>query len=143
MKKLIFLLCLLIWNASGFAQEPLVDPNDSTRTLLERVTQNNKSIQSTNMNLQFYTSGAAYLTEGKLDETAFKLNRVRLEILGAFSEHFSYHFRQSFNKYSNPYSLDNLSSSVEYAFVKWDMSKLFSLTAGKQVIDLGGDMNIM
>lgn len=115
-----------------------MNPGDSTRTLLERVTQNHQSVLSANMNLQFYTSGAAYLTEGKLDEAAFKLNRVRLEILGTFSERFSYHFRQSFNKYSNPYSLDNLSSSVEYAFVKWDISKLFSLTAGKQVIDLGG-----
>lgn len=138
MKKIFLLLALLIYNNVGYAQEPLVNPGDSTRTLLERVTQNHQSVLSANMNLQFYTSGAAYLTEGKLDEAAFKLNRVRLEILGTFSERFSYHFRQSFNKYSNPYSLDNLSSSVEYAFVKWDISKLFSLTAGKQVIDLGG-----
>lgn len=138
MKKIFLLLALLIYNNVGYAQEPLVNPSDSTRTLLERVTQNHQSVLSANMNLQFYTSGAAYLTEGKLDEAAFKLNRVRLEILGTFSERFSYHFRQSFNKYSNPYSLDNLSSSVEYAFVKWDISKLFSLTAGKQVIDLGG-----
>lgn len=138
MKRIFLLLSLLIYNNAGYAQEPLVNPEDSTRTLLERVTQNHQSVLSANMNLQFYTSGAAYLTEGKLDEAAFKLNRVRLEILGTFSERFSYHFRQSFNKYSNPYSLDNLSSSVEYAFVKWDISKLFSLTAGKQVIDLGG-----
>lgn len=138
MKRIILLLCLLMWKNAGYAQQPLVNPEDSTRTLLERVTQNHQSVLSANMNLQFYTSGAAYLTEGKLDEAAFKLNRVRLEILGTFSDRFSYHFRQSFNKYSNPYSLDNLSSSVEYAFVKWDISKLFSLTAGKQVVDLGG-----
>lgn len=138
MKKTILLLCLFIWKVGCYAQEPLVNPDDSTRTLLERLTKDDKSILSANMNLQFYTSGAAYLTEGKLDEAAFKLNRVRLEILGTFAERFSYHFRQSFNKYSNPYSLDNLSSSVEYAYVKWDMSKLFSLTAGKQVIALGG-----
>lgn len=138
MKRIILLLCLLMWKNEGYAQQPLVNPEDSTRTLLERVIQKHRSVFSANMNLQFYTSGAAYLTEGKLDEAAFKLNRMRLEILGTFSERFSYHFRQSFNKYSNPYSLDNLSSSVEYALVKWDISKLFSLTAGKQVVDLGG-----
>lgn len=138
MKKTILLLCLLIWKSWGYAQEPLVNPDDSTRTLLERITRNDRTIQTANMNLQFYTSGAAYLTEGKLDEAAFKLNRVRLEILGTFSDRFSYHFRQSFNKYSNPYSLDNLSSSVEYALVKWDMSRRFALTVGKQVIALGG-----
>lgn len=139
MKETLLLICL--WLGGGVyaaAQEPLVNPNDSTPTLLERLSKNERSVTTANMNLQFYTSGAAYLTEGKLDEAAFKLNRVRLEILGSFSGQFSYHFRQSFNKYSNPYSLDNLSSSVEYAFVKWDMSKKFALTVGKQVMALGG-----
>lgn len=139
MKETLLLICL--WLGGGIymmAQEPLVNPNDSTPTLLERLSKNERSVTTANMNLQFYTSGAAYLTEGKLDEAAFKLNRVRLEILGTFSRQFSYHFRQSFNKYSNPYSLDNLSSSVEYAFVKWDMSKKFALTVGKQVMALGG-----
>lgn len=139
MKETLLLICL--WLGGGMyavAQEPLVNPNDSTPTLLERLSKNERSVTTANMNLQFYTSGAAYLTEGKLDEAAFKLNRVRLEILGTFSRQFSYHFRQSFNKYSNPYSLDNLSSSVEYAFVKWDMSKKFALTVGKQVMALGG-----
>lgn len=138
MKKTLLILFSIVLGADLYAQEPLVNPNDSTLTLLERITKNEHSVPTANMNLQFYTSGAAYLTEGKLDEAAFKLNRVRLEILGTFSRQFSYHFRQSFNKYSNPYSLDNLSSSVEYAFVKWDMSKKFALTVGKQVMALGG-----
>ena len=51
---------------------------------------------------------------------------------------FSYHFRQSFNKYNNPHSLDNLSSSIEYALVNWKMSDRFTLTVGKQDIALGG-----
>jgi hypothetical protein len=90
------------------------------------------------MNLEFYTSGAAYFTDGSLDEAAFKLNRVRLEILGSFTKDFSYHFRQSFNKYSNPHSLDNLSSSIEYAYMNWKMSDKFNLTVGKQFLSLGG-----
>lgn len=138
MKNTCILVSLIFCKTLLCAQEPLVNPADSSRTLVERITKNKKSIPSASMNLQFYTSGAAYLTEGKLDEAAFKLNRVRLEILGTFNECFSYHFRQSFNKYSNPYSLDNLSSSVEYAFVKWDISRKFALTVGKQVMDLGG-----
>lgn len=105
---------------------------------MERVTEDGKSIASASMNLQFYTSAAAYLTDGKLDEAAFKINAVRLEILGDFGEDFSYHFRQSFNKYSNPHVLDNLSSSVECALVNWNMNKRFTLTVGKQALQLGG-----
>ena len=51
------------------------------------------------MNLQFSTSGVANFIEGDLEDASFKLNRVKLEILGSFSKQFSYHFRQSFNKY--------------------------------------------
>jgi len=138
MKKAILIACLAAGGmATALAQEPLITP-EKGKTLLERVTKDGKSIASSSMNLQFYTSAAAYLTDGELDEAAFKMNAVRLEILGAFGKDFSYHFRQSFNKYSNPYVLDNLSSSVECALVNWNMGKRFALTVGKQAIQLGG-----
>lgn len=122
---------------AAVAQEPLIRPAEG-KTLLERVTKEGKSIASSSMNLQFYTSAAAYLTDGKLDEAAFKINAVRLEILGSFGKDFSYHFRQSFNKYSNPHVLDKLSSSVECALVNWKMNRRFKLTVGKQALQLGG-----
>lgn len=75
---------------AAVAQEPLIRPAEG-KTLLERVTKEGKSIASSSMNLQFYTSAAAYLTDGKLDEAAFKINAVRLEILGSFGKDFSYH----------------------------------------------------
>ena len=93
---------------------------------------------SAHMNLEFYTSAAGYFTEGNFDEAAFKINRVRLEILGSFSKEFNWHFRQSFNKYSNPHALDNLSSSIEYAYVNWKPSDKFNLTVGKQFVAMGG-----
>lgn len=138
MRKTILLAALLTGGViTTMAQEPLIRPEEG-RTLLERVTKDGKSIASSSMNLQFYTSAAAYLTDGKLDEAAFKINAVRLEILGSFGKDFSYHFRQSYNKYSNPHVLDNVSSSVECALVNWNMNKHFTLTVGKQAIQLGG-----
>lgn len=138
MRKTILLAALLTGGViTTMAQEPLIRPEEG-RTLLERVTKDGKSIASSSMNLQFYTSAAAYLTDGKLDEAVFKINAVRLEILGSFGKDFSYHFRQSYNKYSNPHVLDNVSSSVECALVNWNMNKHFTLTVGKQAIQLGG-----
>lgn len=93
---------------------------------------------TSHMNLEFVTSANAYLTEGRFDEAAFKLNRVRLEIFGRLNQHLSYHFRQSFNKYSNPHSVNNLSSSIEYANIKWHHSDLFEVVAGKQFVNLAG-----
>ena len=133
----LFGVCLLAACTGMRAQDPLIEPEEG-RTLLERFTKGGKSISSSSMNLQFYTSAAARFNDGSLEEAAFKLNGVRLELLGDFGKDFSYHFRQSFNKYSNPHALDNLSSSVEVASVAWRMAPRFALTVGKQAIQLSG-----
>ena len=140
MKRLLLSCCILLCAVSTLkAQEqPLISPDDSIRSLVGRLFPNSNPNLSAHMNLQFSTSGVANFIEGDLEDASFKLNRVKLEILGSFSKQFSYHFRQSFNKYSNPHSLDNLSSSIEYALVNWKMSDKFTLTAGKQDIALGG-----
>ena len=119
-------------------EEALVTPDDSIRSLLNRLLPTVNPDVSAHMNLEFYTSAAGYFTEGTFDEAAFKINRVRLEILGSFSKEFNWHFRQSFNKYSNPHALDNLSSSIEYAYVNWKPSDKFNMTIGKQFVAMGG-----
>ena len=140
MRKLITLLvlCLAVCCPMQAQEKPLVMPNDSIQSLLNRLLPTVNPEVSAHMNLEFYTSAAAYFTEGSLDEAAFKINRVRLEILGSFSKEFNWHFRQSFNKYSNPHALDNLSSSIEYAYVNWKPSEKFNLTVGKQFVAMGG-----
>ena len=135
------LTTLILWACPLLADQP--EPvsgtsEEKSKTLLELVMKEKAPELSSHMNLEFCTSAGAYFTDGELDEANFKLNRVRWEVLGTFGKGFSYHFRQSFNKYSNPHTLDNLSSSVEYAFVKWDMNPRFALTAGKQILLLGG-----
>lgn len=140
MRKLIGLIAWLVMLCLPMqAQEnPLVTPNDSLKSLLNQLLPKSNPDVSAHMNLEFYTSAAAYFTEGSFDEAAFKINRVRLEILGSFSKEFNWHFRQSFNKYSNPHALDNLSSSIEYAYVNWKPSEKFNLTVGKQFVAMGG-----
>ena len=140
MKRLLLSCCILLCAVSTLkAQEqPLISPDDSIRSLVGRLFPNSNPNLSAHMNLQFSTLGVTNFIEGDLEDASFKLNRVKLEILGSFSKQFSYHFRQSFNKYSNPHSLDNLSSSIEYALVNWKMSDRFTLTVGKQDIALGG-----
>lgn len=94
MKRTFLSCCILLCTlCSVCAQEqPLISPDDSIRSLLGRIFPNTNPNLSAHMNLEFYTSGAAYFTDGNLDEAAFKLNRVRLEILGSFTKDFSYHF---------------------------------------------------
>ena len=140
MRKLIIVfawLCM-VWLPIQAQEKPLVMPDDSIPSLLNRLVPTMNPDVSAHMNLEFYTSAAAYFNDGEFDEAAFKINRVRLEILGSFSKDFNWHFRQSFNKYSNPHALDNLSSSIEYAYVNWKPSDRFNMTVGKQFVALGG-----
>jgi len=138
---------MLLPLAAAAQNEALISDNDSIPSILERIliSQNVSNEKLSNLrhikshiNLEFASSANAYFTENRFDEFSFKINRVRLEILGRLNEHLSYHFRQSFNKYSNPHTVDNLSSSIEYANLTWHQSDRFELVAGKQFLALAG-----
>ena len=147
MKKLLLLISIFI-AANAAAQNPkTLIREDELPTVVERIIERRDSIRNdgykirkikAHINLEFSGSANAYFTAGKFDEVSFKMNRVRLEIYGRLHDKLSYHFRQSFNKYSNPYSVDNMSSSIEYANIKWHVGERFDLVAGKQFLAVAG-----
>lgn len=147
MKKLLISVMLLLPLFAGAQNRTLISDNDSIPSILERIVQNQnasdeklKNIRhiKSHINLEFASSANAYFTAGEFDELSFKMNRVRLEIYGRLTDRLSYHFRQSFNRYSNPYSVENMSSSIEYANLKWTVSDRFDLVAGKQFLATAG-----
>ena len=138
---------LLLPLFAGAQSRTLIGDNDSIPSILERIVQNQnasdeklKNIRhiKSHINLEFASSANAYFTAGQFDEMSFKMNRVRLEIYGRLTDRLSYHFRQSFNRYSNPYSVENMSSSIEYANLKWTVSDRFDLVVGKQFLATAG-----
>ena len=143
MKRLFIAILFMLPMFAAAQNQTLISQNDSIPSIVERIIEQReggykiRKIKS-NINLEFYTTANAYFTDGKFDEMSFKMNRVRLEFVGKLNDNLSYHFRQSFNKYTNPYSMDNLSSSIEYANITWQTSEKFSLVAGKQFVALGG-----
>lgn len=118
------------------AQENIYD--GSQPTLVNRLTDGKVDIKHVDVNFQVFTSANANFVDNELENMDFKLNRVKLEIKGDVNNWFSYHYRQSFNKYSDPYSLDNLSSSVELAYVNLEVTPQFIITTGKHALALGG-----
>lgn len=146
MKKLFLLMTVLLtFGASAQNRMTLVD--EDIPTLVERLMNRRDSVKydgykirkiTAHVNLEFAASANAYLTAGRFDELSFKMNRVRLEIYGRLGDKLSYHFRQSYNKYSNPFSADNISSSIEYANIKWHTGDHFDLVIGKQFVAVAG-----
>lgn len=137
--QLCSLIILFLPLFSATSQE--IAPSESYEqepTLVERFTGGKKLIENAEMNFQLFTSANANFTGNTLDGVNFKLNRVRLEIKGNVAKSLSYRYRQSFNKYSDPYSLDNLSSSLELAYVNLKVHDKLNFTIGKQYINHGG-----
>lgn len=137
-KLLLAVLYCISFSIDVNSQDIAMVPSDE-KTLLQRVTDGKRDIDWANMNIQFCTAADVSFSNGNFDNMAFKVHRVRLEVLGAFREIFSYHFRQSFNKYTNPnIPLDNLAGSVELAMVGWQLNDRWHLTAGKQPVQFSG-----
>lgn len=146
-KILVFISILLPFYSSAQELHTLTSEEDIP-TVVERLMDRRDSLKNdgykirkikSHINLEFASSANAYFTEGRIDSASFKMNRVRLEIYGQLHDQLSYHFRQSFNKYSNPNSVDNMSSSIEYAYIKWHhRSGKFDLLAGKQYLAVAG-----
>ena len=126
MKKTLFIISLLLPFMAAAQNEPLAPADDSGKP---------------HINIEFAGSGTADFTEGEFQKAYFKMNRVRLEILGDVNDKLSYHFRQAFNKSGIPASMDNITSSVEYAYLTWRPSDRFDLVAGKQCLAVAGYEN--
>lgn len=138
MKKLTVVLGLTIGMClPALAQETLRGDTDEP-TLVERFSDGKIKVGHAEMNLQLYTSANANFVGRELDGMNFKLNRFRMEIKGDVGGKLTYHYRQSFNKYSDPYSLDNLSSSLELAYVGLKPRSNLDLFIGKQYVNYGG-----
>lgn len=139
MKRSGIILCLWLGGVTMAAaqSEPMISSVEES--LLERLTDGKRKVDWADMNIQFCSAVDASFQNGKLDEAAFKVHRIRLEVPGGFHEKFTYHFRQSLNQYTTPnIPLDNLSGSVELAMVGWQLNDKWKLTAGKQPVQFSG-----
>ncbi len=138
MKKIVLWVMGLCMSFSMFAQQPALVEGSEEPSLLEQIA--GKPLKfSTKFNLQLATSGNAFLKDNDIEEVSFKLNRLRMEILGDYKGKLFYHFRQSFNSNAHyTQSLDGLSPQIEYAYLNYKVSERFTFTMGRQFLTFGG-----
>lgn len=75
---------------------------------------------------------------GRFDKAAFRFNQIKLEATGEASDRLFYWYRQSLNPNNRALKPEDLPESIEYAMIGFRLTDRFSITAGKQAIDLGG-----
>jgi len=86
-----------------------------------------------NMNFAFRNE----FVDGEYTQSRFRNEQFRLEIRGQVHEKVYFRFRDRYTRAQTSESIDNLSRSVDLAFLRFDLTNQFSITVGKMCADWG------
>lgn len=86
-----------------------------------------------NMNFAFRNE----FVDGEYTQSRFRNEQFRLEIRGQVHEKVYFRFRDRYTRAQTSESIDNLSRSVDLAYLRFDLSPKFSISAGKMCADWG------
>jgi hypothetical protein len=70
-------------------------------------------------------------------QTRFRNEQFRLEVRGQVHEKVYFRFRDRYTRAQTSESIDNLSRSVDLAYLRFDLTPQFSISAGKMCADWG------
>lgn len=114
------------------------EPASSRVSFFEYVTKIPKRNKAFNLDLEMHAGFYADWEGSRLDEAAFRFKDVKVDITGEVTDRLFYWYRQKINAGYENFSLENLSESIEYAYIGYQLSDRFTLTAGKQDVFYGG-----
>lgn len=80
-----------------------------------------------------FNSGAS-----EVDEAAFRFDHLMLAIYGNITDKLSYKYLQRFTKEGKFFETENLPSTIDYAYLKYQLTPRLSTTVGKHVLFVGG-----
>jgi hypothetical protein len=137
LKSLKWILLFLVLPSMVWAQKQERQMGDTTyyKTLIPGTKQTllkNVSMIA-NMNFAFRNE----FVDGEYTQSRFKTEQFRLEIRGQVHEKVYFRFRDRYTRAQTSESIDNLSRSVDLAFLRFDLTEKFSITAGKMCADWG------
>ncbi len=100
---------------------------ETKQTLLKNVS------MIANMNFAFRNE----FVNGTYTQSRFRNEQFRLELRGQVHEKVYFRFRDRYTRAQTSESMDNISRSVDLAFIRVDVSEKFSISAGKMCADWG------
>ena len=131
-----FGLCSLI-TSPAFSSE--VD-NDTLRCSVVEYLLKKKMPKSVNVDLHMRAAFHANFpsaTTGE-NEAAFRFDHVMIGIYGNITDKLSYKYLQRLNKGTKAFETENLSSTIDYAYIRYQTAHRFTVTAGRQALFVGG-----
>ncbi len=130
---LLFLLIpTLLWAQK---QERQVGDTTYYKTLIPEAKQGLLKNVSVIANMNFALRNE--FVDNEYTQTRFRNEQFRLEIRGQVHEKVYFRFRDRYTRAQTSESVDNLSRSVDLAYLRFDLSEKFSISAGKMCADWG------
>lgn len=137
MKKL-YCLYLLSLCPLGIAAQSQSDIPDE-KSLYETVTKIEKKTDKFNLYLNMHSSFNVGWADKSFDQSAFRMDQLRIEARGNINDWIYYRWRQRLNRGNNGSdAIDNLPASIDYAAVGFNVTPKFSIFGGKQCTVYGG-----
>ena len=79
-----------------------------------------------------------YFADGNHVNSLFSVNQFRLEMKGKIHDKIFFRFRNRYTKISDPNTVDNISRSVDMAYLTIDVAPQIKFSFGKMIGDWGG-----
>ena len=124
---------LLMWAQK---QERQTGDTITYKSLIPEVKQGLLKNMSMIANMQFGLRNEFF--NGEYVQTRFRNEQFRLEIRGKVHDKVYFRFRDRYTRAQTSESVDNLSRSVDLAYIRVDATDKFSISAGKLCADWGG-----
>jgi hypothetical protein len=137
LKSIKYILLLLLLPTLVWAQKQERQTGDTTfyKTLIPETKQTllkNVSMIA-NMNFAFRNE----FVDGEYTQSRFRNEQFRLEFRGQVHEKVYFRFRDRYTRAQTSESIDNISRSVDLAYIRVDVSDKWSISAGKMCADWG------
>jgi len=135
--KKILIIALLFLPVALMAQvkEPQMGDTTYYKTLIPEEKQKLLSNMSMIANMRMAMRNE--FVDGVYTGSRFNFEQFRLEVKGKVHDKVYFRFRDRYTRAQEPQSIDGISRSTDLAFIRVDVSKKFSIAAGKMCADWG------
>lgn len=116
------------------------ETEDSLRNSVVGYLMKKKMPEAINVDLHLRSAFHAKFNSGatETDEASFRFDHIMIGIYGNVTDKLSYNYRQRLNKGTQAFETENLSGSIDYAYLKYQLHRQVSITAGRQALFVGG-----
>lgn len=130
--------CLLYSTTLSGATQ--VEKEDSLRKSVVGYLMKKKMPEAVNVDLHLRSAFNARFHSGESDkdEASFRFDHVMIGIYGNITDKLSYKYLQRLNRGTQAFETENLSNTIDYAYLRYQLNPRFAVTAGRQALFVGG-----